>query len=75
MKTSSRNRILLNRREALMLSATAGMGVALTPQARALDNIKTAAHSAPDGCSTPRSAVAQTQYGKVRGFVERRLHL
>jgi para-nitrobenzyl esterase len=69
-KLNSRNRTTLNRRQALLLPATAGMTSALAGPAAASDSTKTAAHSAPDGCSTPRSAVAKTQYGKVRGFVE-----
>jgi para-nitrobenzyl esterase len=65
------NRVRLNRREALILSATAGMGLAMTNQAHASDSIKTAAHQQePGNCSTPRTAVANTQYGKVRGFVD-----
>jgi para-nitrobenzyl esterase len=60
----------LNRREALLLSATAGMGIALSSPAYALDNTKTSAHQAPGNCSTPRTAIAKTQYGKVRGFVD-----
>jgi para-nitrobenzyl esterase len=59
-----------NRREALMLSAAAGLGAALTGTARASDSIKTAAHQEPGNCSTPPSAVANTQYGKVRGFLD-----
>ena len=70
MKAKSGNGILLNRREALLLPATAGMGIALTEPGRASDSIKTAAHQEPGNCSTPRSAVAKTQYGKVRGFVD-----
>ncbi len=58
----------LSRRQALMLSATAGIGAALTGTARASDSTKTAAHQERGNCSTPRSAVAKTQYGKVRGF-------
>ncbi len=61
---------LLNRREALLVSATAGMGFALSGTVRASDSIKTAAHQGPGNCSTPRSAIAKTQYGKVRGFVD-----
>ena len=61
---------VMNRRQALFLSATAGMGVALGKQAIAMDNTKTAAHQEPGNCSTPRTAVANTQYGKVRGFVD-----
>ncbi len=70
MKARSGNGILLNRREALRLAATAGMGIALTEPGRASDSIKTAAHQEPGNCATPRSAVANTQYGKVRGFVD-----
>lgn len=69
-KLNSKNRTALNRRQALLLPATAGITSALAGPATASDSTKTAAHSAPDGCSTPRSAVAKTQYGKVRGFVE-----
>jgi para-nitrobenzyl esterase len=60
----------MNRREALLLSATAGMSVALGTLALAMDNTKTAAHQEPGNTSTPRSAVANTQYGKVRGFMD-----
>ena len=70
MKIRSRKGALLNRREALLLSATAGMGVALTRKGYALDSTKTAAHQEPGNCSTPRSAIAKTQYGKVRGFLD-----
>ncbi|HXR08823.1 MAG TPA: carboxylesterase family protein, partial [Candidatus Acidoferrum sp.] len=60
----------LNRRQALLLSAAAGLGTALTGRAYASDSTKTAAHQEPGNCSTPRSAVANTQYGKVRGFLD-----
>src|SRR5579859_6440580 len=69
MKDKSGNSSLLNRREALLLSAAAGMGILAEP-ASASDSIKTAAHQEPGNCSTPRSAIANTQYGKVRGFVD-----
>ena len=55
-----------NRRQAL-LSATAGVA-ALTGAASSSD-VRTA-NAAGASCSTPRSAVAKTQYGKVRGYVE-----
>src|SRR5271156_3415490 len=61
---------ILTRREALLLSATAGISVAAGKSALASDSIKTAAHQEPGNCSTPRSAIAKTQYGKVRGFVD-----
>ena len=56
----------MNRRQAILLPATAG--AALASQAGA-DRAKTAAHANAGTCSTPRSAVAKTQYGKVRGYV------
>jgi para-nitrobenzyl esterase len=69
-KPKSEKNIRLNRREALLLSATAGMGIALSGPASALDSTKTAAHQEPGNCSTPRSAIAKTQYGRVRGFLD-----
>ena len=70
-KARSDNGFVLNRREALWLSATASMSVALGRQARASDSIKTGVHQQePATCSTPRSAVAKTQYGRVRGYVD-----
>ncbi len=65
-----RSRALLNRREALLFSATAGVSAAIGRPALASDSIKTAAHQEPGNCATPRTAVANTQYGKVRGFVD-----
>jgi len=67
--TQSGNHHLMNRREALLFGATAGMSAAMAPAALAMDDTKTAAHQEPGNCSTPRTAVANTQYGKVRGFV------
>ena len=67
--SQSGNRLLMNRREALLFSATAGMSVALGRPAFAADSTKTAAHQEPGICATPRTAIANTQYGKVRGFV------
>lgn len=66
----SLNRTVLTRREALILSATAGIGIAAGKRGLASDSIKTAAHQGPGNCSTPLSAVAKTQYGKVRGYVD-----
>jgi para-nitrobenzyl esterase len=68
--SESSKRTGLTRREALILSATAGVGIAAGSRASASDSIKTAAHQEPGNCSTPRSAVAKTQYGKVRGFLD-----
>jgi para-nitrobenzyl esterase len=69
-KSNSEGSKKLNRRQALLLPAGAGIGAALASSAEASDSTKTAAHQVAGGCSTPRSAVAKTQYGKVRGFVE-----
>src|SRR3954465_15592095 len=59
----------LSRRALMLLSATGG-AAALIARASALDSTKTAAHQDPGNCSTPRSAIANTQYGKVRGFLD-----
>src|SRR5437764_15154737 len=60
----------LNRRQALLLPASAGIGASFAAPANASDSTKAGAHQDPGDCSTPRSAVAKTQYGKVRGYVE-----
>ena len=66
----SQNPSRLTRREAMILSATAGVSIAAGKSAFASDSVKTAAHQGPGNCSTPRSAIAKTQYGKVRGFLD-----
>lgn len=66
----SANRTVLTRREALFLSATAGLSIATSNSAVASDSIKTGAHQEPGNVSTPRSAIARTQYGRVRGFLD-----
>jgi len=70
LKSASANGIQLSRRQALRLAATAGVGAVVTHHGHASDSIKTAAHQESGNCSTPRTAVASTQYGKVRGFVD-----
>jgi para-nitrobenzyl esterase len=62
--------VVLTRREALLLSTTAGLGAALSKPAFGSDSVKTGVHQEPENVLTPRSAVAKTQYGKVRGFVD-----
>jgi para-nitrobenzyl esterase len=70
-KSNSDHPIRLNRRQALLMSATAGIGLAVSQHAGASDSVKTATHQQePGNCSTPRTAVANTQYGKVRGYVD-----
>ncbi len=56
------------RRDALLLSATAGLGTALARPAVVLARSERTLPQQPGHCSTPRSAVAQTQYGKIRGY-------
>jgi para-nitrobenzyl esterase len=68
--STANNGLKLNRRQALLLSATAGVGAALAGPALALDSTKTAVHQEPGNCTTPGSAVANTQCGKVRGFLD-----
>jgi para-nitrobenzyl esterase len=68
--TRETTRLGINRRNAMLLSAVAGAGAALPKEANASDSVKTAAHQSPGNCTTPRTAVAKTQYGKVRGFVD-----
>ncbi len=68
--SESSKRNVLTRREALLLSATAGIGVVGGGSGFASDSIKTAARQERGNCSTPASAVAKTQYGKVRGFLD-----
>jgi para-nitrobenzyl esterase len=68
--SNSEHRFLFNRRQALKLAAGAGVGSALIRPIAAMDSTKTGAHQEPGNCSTPPSAVAKTQYGRVRGFLD-----
>jgi para-nitrobenzyl esterase len=56
----------------LLLSASAGAGVAFSGTAHAADSTHPAAlrDRAVGSCSTTKSAVARTQYGAVRGYVD-----
>jgi para-nitrobenzyl esterase len=65
--SSSDNRTKINRRRALLLPA-AGLGAALAVPGESADAAEGGSQN-PGSCSTPRSAVAKTQYGKVRGYV------
>ena len=69
-KNDSPNRTATTRREALLLSAGAGLGATFVQPASALADGARTLQQQPGHCSTPRSAVAQTQYGKVRGYEE-----
>jgi para-nitrobenzyl esterase len=61
----------LTRREALIFSSTAGFGVAAANFAMASDSAKKGSGENTSGTiSTPRSAIAKTQYGKVRGYLD-----
>lgn len=65
----TQDELSLSRRAALVLSAGGG-AAALTATAQAADGTKIGAHQDPGNCSTPQSAVANTQYGKVRGYLD-----
>ena len=65
-KSNSESSLGFNRREAL-LSATAS--VAAVAAAASSSDVRTV-QAAGASWSTPRSAVAKTRYGKVRGYVE-----
>ena len=69
-RSDSRRGAQLSRRDLLRLSATAGVGLAVGTPVLASDSTKTAAHQDTGNCSTPRKAVAKTQYGPVRGFFD-----
>jgi para-nitrobenzyl esterase len=59
----------MSRRTALLLSGTTAAAAFAAPAA-AMDSTKTAAHQEPGNLTTPPSASASTQYGKVRGFLD-----
>jgi para-nitrobenzyl esterase len=56
------------RRDVLLLSATTSVGAALAGPKTGFTGTEAPLQQRPGHCSTPRSAVAQTQYGKVRGY-------
>jgi para-nitrobenzyl esterase len=58
---------LIDRRRALIASMAAGAGLAL-PAAQAQSAGTVSRRPGPDG-TTPRSAIAKTRYGPVRGYV------
>jgi para-nitrobenzyl esterase len=61
----------LSRRQLLQLSTTAGVAAALPGTALASQSARTAAPKPVAGsCGTPRTAIANTRYGKVRGYLE-----
>ena len=72
VKSASEKGTTLNRRQALVLSATAGLGAALGGTASGSNTVaaQAPARAPAASCSTPRTAVATTQYGKVRGYVD-----
>lgn len=65
------NRSSLNRRGMLRLSTLVGVGAVLPGTGDAFEDAKQDGTRATAGsCSTPRAAVAATQYGKVRGYLD-----
>src|SRR4029450_11227062 len=72
-KSSRSNGTALNRRELLRLSTAVGVG-AVMPTYGAFADMKGAPVEVPAGtCTTPRSTVATTQYGNVRGYLRARV--
>ena len=67
--SESSTRIVLTRREALLLSASAGVGIAAAKSAFASDSVKTAAHQEPGNLSTPLSAVAKRDTERYAGLL------
>lgn len=65
-QSESKNSLRLDRRKA-MLSTTAGISAMTAEQSQADTKSGSPAGAS---CSTPRSAVAKTQYGKVRGYID-----
>jgi len=60
----------ISRREALLIAASAGVGLISTDRLHAMQSTsKTALHHKAGSCTTPPDAVVKTQYGKVRGYV------
>jgi para-nitrobenzyl esterase len=68
MDTGSRKGALFNRRAALAAAASAGIGTTLQGEAKAYP-VQNGVRAGPRGCATPRSAIASTQYGRVRGYI------
>ena len=68
-KSSPSNRPALHRRELLRLSTAPGVGAVIPTSGAFADEGRTT-RAVAGTCSTPRAAVATTQYGKVRGYVE-----
>lgn len=66
-KSIPKNEGGVNRRQALLSAAAA---VAAVPASAATSGTKKGGSSARASCTTPRSAVAKTQYGKVRGYLD-----
>jgi para-nitrobenzyl esterase len=70
-KSNSGSSTKFNRRQALLLSATAGVAALSGTACGSGGGTNMAVPQAPaSSCSTPRTAVANTQYGKVRGYVQ-----
>ncbi len=63
------NQTILSRRHALLLAATTSLGATRESLAFPSDSTRNGSHQESGNCSTPRSAIAKTQYGKVRGFL------
>jgi para-nitrobenzyl esterase len=68
---NSENNAKFSRRQALLLSTAAGAAALAGAACSSGGHTNTGTSQAQAAsCSTPRTAVANTQYGKVRGYVE-----
>ena len=69
LNTNSEKHLRINRRRAI-LSATATASMAAITGAAAAPAAKAPSATVAASCTTPRSAIANTQYGKVRGYLD-----
>jgi para-nitrobenzyl esterase len=68
MDMSSNRNFTVGRRQALLGATAAGFGLSQTGEASALEPGTVQPHVG--FCTTPQGAIAQTQYGPVRGYVD-----
>jgi hypothetical protein len=61
---------LLSRREALLLSGSAGLAAALPRRSFASDTARAGIHQEPERLTTPRTVIAKTQDGDVRAYLD-----
>ena len=70
MASENRTKFSIQRRTALMLGAAGAAGLSMAGRAQALDGMAAGNRSGNGTTLTPQSAIAKTQYGPVRGYVD-----